>query len=262
MTRCYAEQLGDCRGRIELEHVIPQSVQRILGPATIEGFAWQRGKRQLMSVGAYAKARILCAGHHDQLDGLDGIAARFFRNLMLASIGLHVASGDRGRVEDWTPTIDGRGLERWLLKTVCGMIAASAFDRGVIQPEWLESLFNRAPWADEIALHVLKCERMMITEEHCAVKFHFVWARDWGLNGIIIHAFGTETWLTLKPLDAISQDLLHRPFYLAYDIQRPRGGEVLAGLPAGEKVRLYVQWPILASRGRAQLTCSGLSLSR
>src|ERR1700739_4362515 len=110
MAKCYAEQLGDCSGKIELEHVIPQSVQRIIGPATIGGFACQRVKTQLMSVGAYAKARVLCARHHDELDGLDGIAARFFQNLMLASNELHVVSRKRGRVEDLTPTIVGRAF--------------------------------------------------------------------------------------------------------------------------------------------------------
>src|SRR6202023_3489206 len=243
MAKCYAAQLGDCGGKIELEHGIPLSVQRILGPATNGGFAWQKGKTRLMSVGAYAKKRVLCARHHDELDGLDGIAARFFQNLMPVSNELHVVSGDRGRVDDLTPTIDGRGLERWLLKTVCGMVAASAFDRGIVEREWLEALFNRAPWPDQVALHIRSSTGVVMTKEHCAVRFDFVWATDGGLNGIVIHAFGTEIWFTLRPLDAISAVLLHRPTHLTYIIERPGGGELLAGLAAGEPIRLYIKWP-------------------
>ena len=110
MPKCYAENLGDCEGPIENEHFIPRSLQTMFGPVTMSGFAWQKGPNKLLQPGSYAHARIICRKHHDELDGLDGNAVAYFRNLMLIIGQNHLQTGIAGRAEDITAVINGRAL--------------------------------------------------------------------------------------------------------------------------------------------------------
>ena len=120
MPDCYAHHLGDCNGQIEDEHYIPRALQNMFGPVIVHGLAWQDGIARNLQPGTYAHSRVICQRHHDQLDGLDGIATAYFRNLMLIANPNHVSSGAPGQVDDITSAINGRALEKWFLKTICG----------------------------------------------------------------------------------------------------------------------------------------------
>lgn len=126
---CYAKHLGDCAGKIEDEHIIPQAIQKMCGPVTLRGLRWQgESTSGLLPPKSYAHSRILCRKHHDELDGLDGNALAFFRNWVLIVGQMHPTTGVVGRLDEIKPVIDGRALERWFLKTICGLIYAEQID--------------------------------------------------------------------------------------------------------------------------------------
>jgi hypothetical protein len=141
MAECYARILSDCGGRIEDEHFFSAALQRMLGEVTISGFAWQGGTPKKLPPTTYAHGRVLCQKHHDHLDGLDGNATNYFRNLMLSANPNHVATGQPGRAEDISALIDGRALEKWFLKLLCGIAATDSVENAQkVRDEWVLAL--------------------------------------------------------------------------------------------------------------------------
>jgi hypothetical protein len=243
MAKCYAHQLGDCQGQIEDEHFIPNALQNMMGQVTVSWLAWQRGVAKTLQPSSYAHARIICQHHHDQLDGLDGLALAYFRNLMLIANPNHVSSGIRGKVEDITQVLNGRNLEKWFLKTICGAIAAKVFDNiDVIPINWIRALFDRIDWPDTWAMYVATGTRT-VTEQDARFNINFHWTSERELNGIVIRSFSIETIFTLVEPDRISSDTLKRPKLLGAAIARPDNGDVLEGLPKGEHIRFQIMWP-------------------
>jgi hypothetical protein len=242
MPECYAHILGDCDGNIEEEHFIPLALQSMFGPVTLSGFAWQEGSSIQLQPGAYAKSRIICQAHHDQLDGLDANAIAYFRNLMLMAGKYHVATGEIGSIDD-IKDLNGRALERWLLKTVCGAIKAKTI-QGVneVPREWIYALFERRHWPDDWAFYVFTGERVTKAKDaRFNIQFH--WDADRALNGININAFSVETLFAIRRPDNLPENALRRPKLLRMRIQRPDGGDVLMGVPAGQNVEFNISWP-------------------
>jgi hypothetical protein len=243
MAKCYAYQLGDCQGQIEDEHFIPNALQKMMGEVTLSGLAWQKGIAKTLRPSSYAHARMICQRHHDQLDGLDGTALAYFRNLMLISNPNHVSSGKRGRIEDIPQVLSGRNLEKWFLKTICGALAAKAFgDADVIPIDWIKVLFDRVEWPDTWAMYVATGNRK-VTEQDARFTIDFNWTAEHELNGIVIRSFSIETIFTLHEPTRISSEMLKRPKLLGAAIERPDNGDVLEGLPKGEHIRFQIRWP-------------------
>jgi hypothetical protein len=253
MPGCYAETLGGCSGRIELEHWIPRAFQRMMGPVDLSGLAWQQGRSIRMQPGTYAASRIICSRHHDELDTLDGNALAYFRNLLLIASARHI-SGVAGRVEDITAVIDGRALERWFLKTICGAIAAGAIE-GVTQiPErWLQGLFERSEWPDQWAMYAKMGTFSVEAGSAAHFGIQFQWSGDGGLNGISVQSFGSMTMFSIEPPDFVGPAWLRRPRLLGASVQRGNGGDVLVGLPPDGHIRFEITWP---GRDRIQIVSS------
>jgi hypothetical protein len=244
MSECYAHCLSDCHGRIEREHFIPQALQKMFGGVTVVGFAWQKGNVRTMQPSTYAAARVLCARHHDELDGLDETAIAYFRNLMLILGQKHLASGEVGRIDEIAMKIDGRRLERWFLKTICGAISSKMINPSPqIPQEWIRSLFARESWPDDWALHVAQGKRITHKED-AAFQIDFHWANQGSLNGIVVNAFASTTLFSIARPDNASPDLLRRPKKLKFLIHRPDGSDVLTGVPAGQPVHFELNWPV------------------
>jgi hypothetical protein len=242
MRECFARTLGDCDGAVEDEHFIPRVLQEMVGPVAVKGLAWQRGTRSTLQPGSYAHTRIICERHHDQLDGLDGNAASYFRNLMLIANPDHVASGVPGRREDISPLIDGPGFERWFLKTICGAIASKSIENVQVVPDtWIRVLFGAVEWPDEWAMYVTTGNREPI-EKDAKLQFDFHWTADRKLNGMVVSSFAIETVFAMDVADRLN-DLLKRPRLLGASVQRPQGGPALEGMPIGEHIRFQLSWP-------------------
>jgi hypothetical protein len=241
MGNCFAQMLGDCDGPLEDEHFIPRALQRMVGLVVIGGLPWQRGSQSILPPSAYAHGRIICKLHHDRLDGLDGNAAAYFRNLTLIANPNHVASGIPGRADDISPLIDGRALERWFVKTICGAIATgSTGDIRLVPDAWVRVLFGAVEWPEEWAIYVATGTRQ-VTESDAKLQFDFHWTKDRQLNGLIVRAFSIDTVFTLEIPDR-ADGLLKRPRLLGASVQRPLGGPALQGMAASEHVRFQLSW--------------------
>ena len=243
MPKCYAEHLGDCEGKIEDEHFIPNALQRMVGEVDLGGLAWQNGSSKKMYPGTYAHARMICSKHHDQLDGLDRVALAYFRNFMLLAGQKHISTGSSGRIQEIIPVLNGRALEKWFMKTICGAITAKAIE-GVseIPHRWIEGLFSKILWPEEWAVYV-SLGKWVVQPEDAAFKIDFHWAPNRILNGLVVKAFSVETVFSIEPLDLWrNPDLIRRPPALGAAIQRPNGGDILEGLPANKGLLIQMTW--------------------
>ena len=243
MPNCYAHHLGDCDGRIEDEHFIPRALQDMLGSVYVNGLAWQGGRAANFRSGVYAHGRVICQKHHDQLDGLDGIATAYFRNLMLIANPNHISSGIPGRVDDITPVLNGRALEKWFLKTICGAIATRNVDSVDVIPErWIDGLFDHIPWPDDWALYISTGTRT-VTKQDAGFTIEFHWTNNHQLNGIVVKSFSINTLFAIERPDNLSPIYLRRPKLLGAAVERPNGGDVLVDLPAGSHILFHISWP-------------------
>ncbi len=243
MRKCYASGLGDCAGPLEREHFVSDAIQRMLGSVDVTGFGWQEGRSQRLAPGSYAYARMICRRHHDSMDGLDGTALGYFRNLLMIASGHHIDTGALGTIGDIESIIDGRGLERWFLKMLCGAIASKAIDgKQVVSREWIEVLFGYTVWPDEWALYVATGKRR-VRPEHGVFGVAFHWGTNGNLNGVVASTFSVDTIFSLVPPDGGHQGLLRRPLLLGAAIERPGHQNVLVGAAPDDHIRFILTWP-------------------
>jgi hypothetical protein len=154
---CYAGALRDCSTTISNEHYISEDVLTALGDlGPVQGFTWlgPDGTTKVVPAGALV-SKVLCKRHNEALSPLDARAGQFFRQLQAADQFLHHGPG--------TFTIylaNGHDLERWLLKTLCGVVAANIIDVAPVQRpwrpplQWLRILFGGAPFPAGWGLYV------------------------------------------------------------------------------------------------------------
>lgn len=118
---CYAKSLGDCSGKISLEHFISASLLQTLGSSgVIEGQVPSEPERQMPISAASGAARVLCRRHNSLLSKVDAPASKFLvscrdfdRQLDLSNQALATDSA----------FCDGVVLERWLAKALLGLDA-------------------------------------------------------------------------------------------------------------------------------------------
>jgi hypothetical protein len=101
-------------------------------------------------------ARILCARHNDNLSEIDSEALRLFRCLETIAKGF-IPTGRCQR--DRFHLFSGHDIEAWLLKMLCGYVAAGertvrGFQKGVVPPEWVDILFGRSELENGQGLYV------------------------------------------------------------------------------------------------------------
>jgi hypothetical protein len=121
--RCYAADLADCSEKISGEHYISHGILRELSEdgvaVEVEGLAWlgDDGKKKLPAKGL--TSNILCKRHNEALSGLDSLAKRFFLSIdrIDKEFGSDISDG-----EDRVFLFNGHDVERWMLKTLCGMV--------------------------------------------------------------------------------------------------------------------------------------------
>ena len=145
---CYAHSLGNCAGALSREHYISRM--------TLENFC---GGQMMNAVGIDPRnpttrspvsvssltASILCAKHNALLSPLDEAGGSLSRVLFksreaLLNVGETIAH-----------EFDGRTLERWFLKILCGLLARAK----MIVPEgWVRVLFGKGELTPPRGLYV------------------------------------------------------------------------------------------------------------
>lgn len=122
VEKCYMKELGSCVSPISGEHIISDSVCRVLmgdGEFSISGFPWlEAGETKIISP---PRAKCLCTKHNSALSPLDAAAHYFFSSLKSY---LEHDDGSRHAI------ISGHDLERWILKTAKAFAVSRNFARG------------------------------------------------------------------------------------------------------------------------------------
>lgn len=122
VQNCYMKELGSCVPPISGEHIISNSVCKILmgeGEFSVSGLPWlEAGEVKII---APPKANCLCTKHNSALHHLDDAALYFFTSLKSY---LEHDDGFRHAL------ISGHDLERWLLKTAKAAAVSKNLARG------------------------------------------------------------------------------------------------------------------------------------
>ena len=139
---CYAASLGGCDKKRSGEHYVSETLLRAIGDQIrVQGLPWCLTPREL-PVQALT-ANVLCSRHNSLLSPLDDEAGRFFETLYR----LH--SGELG---DFCK-FDGAKIEQWMLKVLCGIVAAGVtvygrMTRGLPPIEVVGAVFGKTSLAD------------------------------------------------------------------------------------------------------------------
>jgi len=154
--KCYAGALLDCGTIISEEHYISEDVLNALGDlAPVHGFTWLGPDGTKVVPAGALVGKVLCKRHNEVLSPLDARAGQLFRQLQKADQFLQHGPG---AFEIYLA--NGHDLERWLLKMLCGMVAANVIDVAPVQRpwrppiEWLHILFRGAPFPAGWGLYV------------------------------------------------------------------------------------------------------------
>ena len=142
MSKCYAQSLGGCSSTMSREHVFTKSVFGTGGLIGMEGFA--QIPDSMISLNS-AAAKVLCKSHNEQLSELDSEAKRLSDGISQ----FHVSDTDA------SIRIDGKKLERWLLKVAIGYGAAGFTSLGKLQPSdnLVRMLYGLSPIQSPLGLH-------------------------------------------------------------------------------------------------------------
>jgi hypothetical protein len=117
--------LGGCSGGLSAEHIISGSL--FLGDTIgVKGMPWCREGHKFIGKAAYT-SNILCRKHNSDLSPVDDAGTNAFAGFRMMATIYTNRSGMLnyglwcGRFDVIEQQVDGRGLERWLLKTLINM---------------------------------------------------------------------------------------------------------------------------------------------
>jgi hypothetical protein len=213
MQECWAAVLGGCEGGISREHIISES---LFSGTTIgvRGMPWCREGHKFIGKAGYT-ANILCRKHNSDLSPVDDAGTNAFATLRLMATIYSNRSGMLeyglwcGRFEVIKQRIDGRGLERWLLKTLINMelagkeglpIGPNATAWGV-DPDLVQVAFGTRLFQGRAGLYFAVFDNEMI-DMHERVQYTS-WIRD-AENSTFVGAgafsfFGFRFFFCLEP---------------------------------------------------------------
>lgn len=124
VTKCYMKELGSCVSPISGEHIISESVIRVLvgdGDFSIAGLPWLAPGEEKILAPQSLRTNCLCTKHNSTLHPLDDAAKYFF-----ASLKSYVECNEGMR----HALVSGHDIERWLLKTAKAAAVSKNLARG------------------------------------------------------------------------------------------------------------------------------------
>jgi len=148
MDKCFLNGFGECDGKLSREHYISDTVLQALnvnGKMVIGGLSWQpQDKLQKIGISSL-QSKILCENHNSSLSEMDATAGKLFR--ILDSIDKSPKS-----VQD-DNLFDGRVVEKWFLKVICGLVAGPGMGNGIVPQDW-KSILVGGSWPKEWGLYL------------------------------------------------------------------------------------------------------------
>lgn len=116
--KCFLAVTKDCSQKISREHFVSEGVlEEIDYIVGVEGLPWIPPGEQKPVSTPNLTAHVLCRRHNSALSPLDSTGAQFFRAIKNLS-----SSNYDGREN--VLAFNGRDIERWMLKTMYGMLAS------------------------------------------------------------------------------------------------------------------------------------------
>ena len=149
--KCYAQTTQNCSARISAEHYISNVILKKIqlnNLVKIGGLPGNKNKMQLLPRARMA-SRILCQRHNSSLSSLDTEGeGEKLKNI----IGyFDKRFNDKNLIEEISLCAE-EDIERWLLKTACGMLSAGKFGvdgEAISQPlpeKWVRILWSLKNW--------------------------------------------------------------------------------------------------------------------
>ncbi len=196
---CYAGSLGDCAGGLSREHYFSDAILKLFGDVDmkVSGLPWQEEGDQKILRAASLVSNVLCQEHNQRLSPLDQEAEQFF-NTVYKCI--------RGGIQGLIPIdglrfeFDGRLLERWMLKVICGAIAAGNY-RGhsrVVPASWVDVLYERRPWPEEFTFYLIDEKQYTVPDyDHVQLDFNGPDAAGGLVKGVTCHFMAVSITLAL-----------------------------------------------------------------
>jgi hypothetical protein len=156
--RCYARHLADCSLKMSAEHfkssVILEKIRKDKRGVFITGVSWAPdGKwvppRRLAS-------KVLCLRHNRSMSPLDKLAGALHSDLARITAACRTQAGVGTVV-----VYNGDNVERWLMKTLCGLIASGQARNSTGDPVssqvhswWVDFLFGHSNLVTPLGMYV------------------------------------------------------------------------------------------------------------
>jgi hypothetical protein len=222
------KQLGSCVGPISGEHIISESVIRILmgeGDFSVSGLPWLVAGEEKILAPQNLTANCLCAKHNSALHRLDDAAQYFFASLKSY---LELEAGLRHAL------VSGHDIERWLLKTAKAAAVSKNFARGrerlsgaFSQDEAiLEMLDSPGQWPDGAGLYCIM-NTGDTTVNHPRLQFQPLTNDRDDIEAVALNILGLRFVLLLEPLDLAKYPFLRDARY--------RPGRIVISYPSSTK---------------------------
>ncbi len=218
--KCYLRATRNCSDAISAEHYISKSVLATVesnGTSKITGLPWQ-DRRTFSVIGTKRLvSKVLCKRHNEALSPLDAEAGR-----LIGTIGHYDRGFNQEKPGAEITVMCGEELEKWMLKTTCGMVAAGQTARdgtslnSDIPEAWVSILSGQTRWPALWGLYVAVPTDVV----YHSVSFSFrpfthpktgqVLATEMILNGVTFY-------LVLGQPDAPSGWGIYRPRTLVFE---------------------------------------------
>jgi hypothetical protein len=202
IAKCYMRDLGSCVGPISGEHIISESVIRVLmgdGKFSIAGLPWLAPGEEKILAPQNLRANCLCTKHNSALHRLDDAAKYFFASLK------SYLEGDKGSRH---AIVSGHDIERWLLKTAKAAAVSRNFARGgaplsgafARDAAILDMLDDPRHWPDGAGLYCTMNTGDR-TFNHTRFQFQPLTNAQDDIEALALNILGLGFVLLLEPLD-------------------------------------------------------------
>ncbi len=214
VDKCYMKELHSCDGGISGEHLITESIIRLLkadGEFTVSGLPWIPEGEVKTLAPKNLTANCLCSKHNSALSPLDAAALYFFSALKSCL--------DRD-AQSMRYIVSGHDIERWLLKTVKAMAASGNLARGrerlsgafSSDVSVLDMLDDPQRWPESTGLYGVMNDGEM-TQNHNRFQLAPFTNPQGELGGLGVNIMGLSFLLMLEPLDILVNPQLQKAVF-------------------------------------------------
>jgi hypothetical protein len=166
--KCYASLTNKCSQKKSREHYISHNILKEFvydRKVKITGLPWINYETWKFLPTESLASNILCENHNKALSELDAQMGRFFRTILNFDEDFN---SDAPKEE--LAVFSGEDIEKWMLKTVCGMVASGQLamqgkKKDVpLKREWVDILYNNHSWPEHWGMYFKDPEHKTISK--------------------------------------------------------------------------------------------------